>query len=51
MNAEILLKIKTECEKVESSTGHGIVTVKIKNGSTYLIEATCQTLIDSKIKK
>ena len=45
MNDAYLQVIKREIEKVEQDTGHGTVTILIKNGEGYQVKREHSTLI------
>ncbi len=45
MDKSTLERIKTECEKIEKSSGHGQVIVKIQDGTVHLIQHTENVLI------
>lgn len=40
--------IKGEIEKIEKSTGHGQVVVKIQDGVIHLVQPTTNILLDRK---
>ena len=45
MNQAILQVIRNEIEKIEQSSGHGVVTILIKNGEGYQIKAEQSILL------
>lgn len=51
MNAETLLKIKLECEKIEKEPGFGKVLVSIENGCVHSIQPTQIIRFDNLKKK
>lgn len=48
MNESQLQLIKQEIEKIEKSSGHGQVVVKIQDGVIHLIQPTRNILLDKK---
>ena len=45
MNADTLLRIKAECEKIEKEPGFGKVLISIENGYVKIIQPTPTILI------
>jgi len=51
MNSETLLRIKTECEKIEKDPGFGKVSITIENGYVKIIQPTTTIKLDFCHKK